>query len=59
MILLNIFSSEISWPNSTKFHVDPSVETGLKVCSNDQAPVTVMPIYGKIMIIMTLAEEHG
>ena len=50
MILLNTFSSEISWPISTKLHVDPSVETGLRVCSNGHAPLTVMPIYGKIMI---------
>ena len=32
MILLNTFSSEISWPISTKFHVDPTVEMGLRVC---------------------------
>ena len=52
MILLNTFSSEISWPISTKFHVDPTVETGLKVCSNGHAPLTVMPIYGKMMIMI-------
>ena len=51
MILLNTFSSEIRWPISTTFHVDPTVETGLRVCSNGHAPLTVMPIYGKIMII--------
>ena len=51
VILLNTFSSEISWPVSTKFHVNPTVETGLRVCSNGHAPLTVMPIYGKIMII--------
>ena len=51
MILLNTFSSEISWPISTKFHVDPTVETGLKVCSNGHTPLTVMPIYGKMMLI--------
>ena len=51
MILLNTFSSEISWPISTKFHVDPTVETGLRVCSNGHAPLTVMTIYGKKMII--------
>ena len=51
MILLNTLSSEISWPVSTKFHVDPTVETGLRVCSNGHIPLTVMPIYGKIMII--------
>ena len=51
MILLNTFSSEISSPISTKFHVNPTVETGLKVCSNGHTPLTVMPIYGKMMII--------
>ena len=50
MILLNN-SSEIIWPISTQFHVDPTVETGLKVCSNGHAPLTVVPIYGKLMII--------
>ena len=50
MILLNTCSSEISWPISTKFHVDTTVETGLRVCSNDHASLTVMPVYGKIMI---------
>ena len=31
MILLSTFSTEISWPISTKFHVDSAVETGLFV----------------------------
>ena len=52
MILLNTFLSEISWPISTKFHVDPTVEMGLKVCSNGHAPLTVMPIYSKMIIII-------
>ena len=52
MILLNTFSSEIGWPISTKFHVDPTIETGLKVCSNGHASLTVMPIYGKMMVII-------
>ena len=51
MILFNTVSSEISWPISTKFHVSPNVETGLRVCSNGHTPLTVMPIYGKIMIM--------
>ena len=34
------------------FH-DRTVETGLRVCSNGHAPLTVMPIYGKIMIKKT------
>ena len=49
MILLNTFSSEISWPISTKFHVDPSAGTRLRVCSNVLTPLTVMPIYGKMI----------
>ena len=48
---LNTFSSEISWPISTKVHVHPAVEMGLRVCSNSHTPLTIMPIYGKIMII--------
>ena len=47
MILLNNFSSETTWPIFTKFHVDPIVETGLRVWLNGHAPLTVMPIYGK------------
>ena len=50
MILSNMLSAEISWPISIKFLVDPTVETGLRVCSNDHAPLTAMPIYGKIII---------
>ena len=53
MILLNNYSSETTWPISNKFNVDPTVETGLRVCSNSHAPLTVMPIYGKIIIIIT------
>ena len=51
MILLNTFSSEIGLTISNKVHVDPTVEMGLRVCSNSYAPLTVMPIFGKIMII--------
>ena len=48
MILLNIFSSETTWPIFDRFHGDP---TGLRICSNGHAPLTGMPIYGKILII--------
>ena len=59
MILLNTFSSEISWPIFTKFHVNPTVETGLRVCSNGHAPLTVMPVYDKIMILKkTNKQKH-
>ena len=46
--------SETTWPNSTKLHAHPTVEVGLKVCSNAHAPSTVMPIYmyGKKIIIV-------
>ena len=47
IILLSNFSSETTWPIFTKFYVDPTVDIGLKVCSNGHAPLTVMPIYGK------------
>ena len=53
-ILLNNFSSETTCPVSTKFHAEPTVETGLRVCSNGQAPLTVMPIYGKQIIIIII-----
>ena len=46
MTLLNN-SSEATWSVSTKFQGDPTVETGLKVCSNGHAPWTIMPIYDK------------
>ena len=58
MILWNTFSSEISWLISIKFHVDPSVEMGLRVCSNHHAPLTVMPIYDKIMIIKKKKQKN-
>ena len=57
MILLNTFSSEISWPISNKFHVNPIVDMGLRVCSKGHAPLTVMPIYGKIMIIILIKKR--
>ena len=44
---LNIFSFETTWPFSTKFHVNPTVEMVLRVCSNGLALLTVMLIYGK------------
>ena len=47
MILLNKFSSETTCPISTKLHVDPTVETGLRVCLNGHTPLNVMPILGK------------
>ena len=28
---------------ASKFHIDPTVEMWLKVCSNDHAPLTVLP----------------
>ena len=30
-------------PFATQFHIDPTVEIWLRVCSNDHAPLTVMP----------------
>ena len=41
MKLLNN-SSEITWPISTKFHVDSTVEMGLRFCSNGHAPLTII-----------------
>ena len=53
LLLLNTLSSEISWPVSTNMSI--LLEMGLKVCSNGHAPLTVMPIYGKIMIIKKIS----
>ena len=58
-LLLNTFSSGISWPISTKFHVDPTVEMELRVCSNSHASLTAMPIYGKIIIPKLFEEKAG
>ena len=47
---LNDFFSEIPRPFSFKFHTEPSVNGGLKVCSNGQGPLSKMgdmPVYGK------------
>ena len=46
----NFFSSEIAWPIKAKFHVEPSWDGGMKVCSNGPGHMTIMaamPIYGK------------
>ena len=58
MILLNTFSSEIGWPISTKFHVNPTVEMGVRVCSNCHPPLTVIPEYGKIGKIMIIKKTQ-
>ena len=39
------FFRKTTWPISTKFHIDPTVEMWLIVNSNDHAPLTVGPIY--------------
>ena len=46
MVLLDN-SSETTWPVSTKWHVDPTVETELRVCSDGHARAIVMPMYEK------------
>ena len=51
MTLLNKFSSETAWTISTNLYFDPVVETGLSIYSNGHAPLTVLPIYGEIIII--------
>ena len=52
-ILLSNFSSETTSPISTKCHVDLTVETELRVCSNAHSLLTVIPIYRKTIIINT------
>ena len=44
MILLNN-SSETTYKPISKFHIDPTLEMWLRVCSNHHAPLTVLPIY--------------
>ena len=46
MMLLNNFLQN-TLPVTTKFHANPTVEKGLRVCSNGHAPMIVMPKYGK------------
>ena len=45
------FSSETPWPFFSKFHVQPSVNSELKLCSNDHGPLIIaaMPICGRIL----------
>ena len=46
----NIFSSETTRPTEVKFHVEPPLDGGTKVCSNSSGYMTnmvAMPIYGK------------
>ena len=46
----NIFSSETTGPIEAKFHMQPSWDGGMKVCSNGPGHMTkmaAMPIYGK------------
>ena len=46
----NIFSSETTGPIKAKFHMEPPLDGGTKVCSNGSGYMTkmaAMPIYGK------------
>ena len=46
----NIFSSETTRPVEAKFHVEPPLDGGTKVCLNGPGHMTkmaAMPIYGK------------
>ena len=58
MILLNNFSTATTWLVFTKFHIDPTVEMRLRVCSNGHAPLTVIPIYGTKIIISILLQNQ-
>ena len=51
---LNVFFSETARTVFTRFHIGPSVERMLTICSNGSAPLNkmaVMPMYGKILKI--------
>ena len=46
----SFFSLEPAWPIEAKFHVEPPLDGGMKVCSNGPGHMTsmaAMPIYGK------------
>ena len=57
MILLNsAFENTLHY--FTKFYVDPSVEKGLRICSNGHAPLTVMPIHDKKIKTILLQNQE-
>ena len=59
---LNFFSLEISKPIEAKFHVEPSWDRGMKVCSNGLCHMTnmaAMPIYGKNLKKSSSLEPKG
>ena len=46
----NIFSSETTGPIEAKFHMEPPLDGGMKVCSNGpghMSKMAAMPRYGK------------
>ena len=50
MLSLNGFFSETACPIFTRFHMGPSVEEVLTICSKGSAPlikIATMPVYGK------------
>ena len=52
---LSDFSSEISWPNFFKVHVEPCVIGGFKICTNGHGPeikMAALPIYSSHRLIM-------
>ena len=55
----NIFFSETTGPIEVKFHVEPPLDRGTKVCSNGPGHMTnmaAMPIYGKNLKISSSPE---
>ena len=60
--VVNIFSSEITGPVETRFHVEPPWDGGMKVCSNGPGHMTkmaAMPIYGKNLEKSSSPEAKG
>ena len=60
-IHLNNFSSETFGPVFLKFLLEPSVNGGLKICTNGLGPLiklAVMPIYYKTLKIFFCRTKH-
>ena len=58
----NIFFSETTGPIEVKFHVEPPLDGGTKVCSNGPGHMTnmaAMPIYGKNLKRSSSPEPKG
>ena len=58
----SIFSSETTGPIEAKFHMEPLLDRGMKICSNGPGHMTkmaAMPIYGKNLKTASSLEPKG